>query len=337
MFTKIDLQWGYNNMRIKEGDEWKAVFSMPEGSFEPTVIFFGLTNSPATFQAMMNDLLRDLVVEEKVVAFIDDVMVAMETEEGHDEIVEEVLKRLEENDLFVKLEKCVWKVREVGFLGGIIGEDGVRMEKEKVQGVIEWPVPKSMKDVQKFLGLANYYRQFVKDFAMIAKPLHETTRKDKKWNWGERQQKAFEELKKRFTMEPVLVTPDLDKKMRIEVDASDFAMERVLSMKCEDERWRPVAYISKSLNEAERNYEIHDKEMLAIIQCLEAWRHFLEGAKGRFEIWTDHKNLEYFMKAQKLNRRQARWSLYLSRFDFALKHVAGKSMGRVDSLSRRVD
>ena len=138
-------------------------------------------------------------------------------------------------------------------------------------------------------------------------------------------------------MELVLVTPDLDKEMRVEANASDFAMEGVLTMKCEDERWRPVAYISKLLNETERNYEIHDKEMLAIIRCLEAWRHFLEGAKGRFEIWTDHKNLEYFMKAQKLNRRQARWSLYLSRFDFALKHVAGKSMGRADSLSRRVD
>ena len=285
----------------------------------------------------MNDLLKDLVVEEKVVVFIDDVMVATETEEGHDEIVEEVLKRLEENNLFVKPEKCIWKVREVGFLGVIIGKDGVRMEKEKVQGVIEWPVPKSMKDVQKFLGLANYYRQFVKDFATIAKPLHETTRKDKKWNWREKQQKAFEELKKRFTTEPVLVTPDLDKKIRVEVDVSDFAIGGVLSMKCEDEKWRPVAYISKSLNEAERNYEIHDKEMLAIIKCLEIWRHFLEGAKGRFEIWTDHKNLEYFMKAQKLNRRQARWSLYLSRFDFALKHVAGKSMRRADSLSRRVD
>ena len=108
-------------------------------------------------------------------------------------------------------------------------------------------------------------------------------------------------------------------------------------MKCEDERWRPVAYISKSLNKAERNYEIHDKEMLVIIRCLEAWRHFLERAKDWFEIWTDHKNLEYFMKAQKLNRRQARWLLYLLRFDFALKHVAGKSMGRADSLSRRVD
>jgi len=185
VFTKMDLRWGYNNVRIKEGDEWKAAFSMPEGSFEPIVMFFGLTNSPAMFQTMINDLLKDLVVEEKVAVFIDDVMIV--TKEGHNEIVEEVLRRLEENDLFVKLEKCVWKVKEVGFLEVIIGEDGVRIEKEKVQGVIEWPVPKSMKDVQKFLGLANYYRQFVKDFAKIAKPLHEMTRKENKWSWGERQ------------------------------------------------------------------------------------------------------------------------------------------------------
>jgi len=257
-------------VRIKERDEWKAAFSTPKGSFEPTVMFFGLTNSLATFQAMMNDLLRDLVVEKKVAIFIDDVMVVTETEEGHDEIVEEVLRRLEENDLFVKPKKCVWKVREVGFLEVIIGEDGVRMEKEKVQGVIEWPMPKSVKDVQKFLGLANYYRRFVKDFAKIAKLLHEMMRKEMKWNWGERQQKTFEELKERFTTEPVLVIPDLDKEMRVEADASDFTTGGVLSMKCEDKRWRPVAYISKSLNKAERNYEIHDKEILAIIQCLEA-------------------------------------------------------------------
>jgi len=267
---KMDLQWGYNNVRIKEGDKWKAAFSMPERSFEPTVMFFGLTNSPATFQAMMNDLLRDLVVEEKVAVFIDDVMIATETEEGHDEIVEEVLRWLEENDLFVKPEKCVWKVREVEFLRVIIGKDGVRMEKKKVQEVIEWPVPKSVKDVQKFLGLANYYRWFVKDFAKIAKPLYEMTRKENKWGWGERQQKAFEELKERFTIEPVLVTPDLDKEMRVEADASDFTTGRVLLMKYEDEKWRPVAYVSKLLNEAERNYEIHNKEMLAIIWCLEA-------------------------------------------------------------------
>jgi len=284
MFTKMDLCWGYNNVRIKEGDEWKAVFSTSEGSFEPTVMFFGLTNSPAMFQAMMNDLLRDLVVEEKVMVFIDDVMVATGIEEGHDEIVEEMLRRLEENDLFVKPEKYMWKVREVGFLGVIIGEDGVKMEKENLQGVVEWPVPKNVKDVQKFLGLANYYRQFVKDFAKIVKPLHEMMRKENKWSWGERQQKAFKELKERFMTEPVLVTPDLDKEMRVEADASDFATGGVLLMKCEDEKWKPVAYISKSLNEAERNYKIHDKEMLAIIRCLEAWRHFLEGAKDQFEI-----------------------------------------------------
>jgi len=257
-------------VRIKEGDEWKAAFLMPEGSFEPMVMFFGLTNSPAMFQAMINDLLRDLVVEEKVAVFIDDVMIVIETEEGHDEIVEEVLRRLEENDLFVKLEKCVWKVREVRFLEVIIGKDGVRMEKKKVQGVIEWPVLKSVKDVQKFWGLAKYYRQFVKDFAKIARPLHEMMRKEIKWSWREKQQKAFEELKERFMTEPILGTPDLDKEIRVEMDVSDFTTGGVLLMKYEDKRWRPVAYISKLLNETERNYEIHNKEMLAIIQCLEA-------------------------------------------------------------------
>ena len=180
VFTKMNLRWRYNNVRIKKGDKWKAAFSILEGSFKPMVMFFGLTNSPAIFQAMMNNLLRDLVVEEKIAVFIDDVMVMTETKEGHDEIVKEVLRRLEENDLFVKLEKCVWKVRKVGFLEVIIGENGIRIEKKKVQGVIEWPVSKNVKDMQKFLGLANYYKQFVKDFAKIAKLLHKMTRKENK-------------------------------------------------------------------------------------------------------------------------------------------------------------
>ena len=233
-------------------------------------------------------------------------MIATEIEEGHNEIVEEVLRRLEENNLFVKPGKYMQKVREVGFLGVIIEEDKVRMEKEKVQEVVEWPVPQSVKDVQKFLGLANYYRWFVKDFTKIARPLHEMMRKETKQSWEEKQQKVFKELKERFMIESVLVTPNLDKEMRVEADVSDFAIGGVLLIKWEDERWRLVVYISKSLNKAERNYEIHDKEMLVIIQCLEVWRHFLEGAKNQFEIQTDHKNLEYFMKAQKLNQRQAR-------------------------------
>ena len=153
----------------------------------------------------------------------------------------------------------------------------------------------------------------------------------------EREEKVFKELKERFTKEPVLAALDIDKKMRMEVNMSDYATGGVLSMECEDKLWRPVAFLSKLLNKTERNYKIHDKEMLAIIRGLEVWRHLLEGVQSKFEIWTDHKNLEYFMKAQKLNRRQARWALYLSRFDFTLKHVVGVKIGKVDGLSRRVD
>jgi len=153
----MDLRWGYNNMRIKEGDKWKVAFTTPEGSFEPTVIFFGLTNSPATFQTIMNELLRDLINTGKVAVFIDDIIVGTEDEEGYNELVAEVVKRLEENDLYVKSEKYKWKVREVGFLGVVIGLEGIKMEEEKVKGVLDWPTPKCVKDVQKFLGLANYY------------------------------------------------------------------------------------------------------------------------------------------------------------------------------------
>ena len=169
-------------MRIIEGDEWKLVFTTPEGSFEPMVMFFGLTNFPATFQAMMNELLRDLINTGKVAAFIDDVIIGTEIEEGHDELVAEVIKRLEENNLYVKPEKCRWKVREVGFLGVVIGPERIKMEKEKVKGVLEWPMPKYVKDVQKFLGLANYYCQFIEGFASIARSLYDMVKKDKKWD-----------------------------------------------------------------------------------------------------------------------------------------------------------
>jgi len=234
LFTKMDLRWGYNNVRIKEEDEWKATFMTPEGSFEPTVMFFGLRNSPATFQAMMNELLRDLINIEKVAAFIDDVIIGTETEERHDELVAEVIRRLEENDLYVKPEKCKWKVREVGFLGVVIELEGIKMEEEKMKEVLEWPMPKCVKDVQKFLGLANYYRRFIEGFASIARPLHDMMKKDKKWDWTEKQEEVFKELKEKFTKEPVLAALDLDKKMRMEVDASDYATGGVLLMECED-------------------------------------------------------------------------------------------------------
>jgi len=162
MFMKLDLRWGYNNIRIKEGDEWKVAFTMHIGAYEPTVMYFGLMNSPATFQTMMNNLFRDLINQGDMATFIDDILVAIDTEEGHNELVEEVLKRLEENNLFVKPKKCKWKVREIEFLGVVISPRGVEMQKEKVKGVLNWPAPQNVKEVQKFLGLANYYRRFIK-------------------------------------------------------------------------------------------------------------------------------------------------------------------------------
>jgi len=151
------------------------------GSFEPTIMFFGMTNLPTTFQAMMNEILRDLINKGKVAAFVDDVLVETEIEKGHDEIMEEILRRLEENDLYIKLEKCVWKARKIGFLGVVIGPNRIEMEVEKVDGVLSWPQLKNVKDVRKFLGLANYYRRFIKDFTRVARPINVLTQKDEKW------------------------------------------------------------------------------------------------------------------------------------------------------------
>jgi len=145
------------------------------GFFEPTVMFFGMTNLPATFQVMINKILRNLINKGKVAVFVDDVLVGTETEKGHNEVMEEILRRLEENDLYIKLEKCVWKVRKIGFLGVVIGPNGIEMEAEKVDGVLSWPQLKNVKDVRKFLDLTNYYRRFIKDFARVARPMNVLT------------------------------------------------------------------------------------------------------------------------------------------------------------------
>ena len=198
------------------------------------MMFFGLTNLPAKFQAMMNKLLRDLINTGKVAAFIDDIIVRTENKERHDELVVEVIKRLEENNLYMKPEKYKWKVREIGFLGVVIGLEGIKMEKKKIKRVLEWPTPKYVKDIQKFLELANYYHQFIEGFVSIAKPLHDLIKKDQKWNYTEKQVEAFRELKEQFTKELVLVVLDINKKMRMKVDMLDYTTGGVLSIECED-------------------------------------------------------------------------------------------------------
>lgn len=336
IFSKMDVRWGYNNVRIKEGDEWKAAFKTNRGLFEPTVMFFGLMNSPATFQSMMNELFKDLIDSGKVIIYMDDILVFTRTMEEHRAIVRQVLQRLQDNDLFLKPEKCVFEQDLVEYLGLIIFHDKIAMDPVKVAGIQDWPTPRTVKDVQSFLGFGNFYRCFIKDFSKVAQPLFDLTKKDCTWNWSMEYQTAFDTLKAAFVSSPVLVMPDAKKPYLVEVDASDFATGGILSQKGDDGHWHPVAYLSKALSEPERNYDIYDKELLAIICTLEAWRHYLEGAPDTVEIWTDHKNLEHFKTAQKLSRRQARWALFLTQFDFSLVHKPGVSH-RPDPMSQRPD
>lgn len=336
-FTKLDVRWGYNNVRIKEGDEWKAAFRTNRGLFEPLVMFFGLTNSPATFQTMMNDLFRDLINEGVCIIYMDDILIFTDDLEKHRRAVWRALKILEDNKLYLKAEKCEFEKTKIEYLGLIISPGKMEMDPVKIDGVTNWPEPTSVKEVQSFVGFVNFYRRFIEGFSEIARPLHDLTRKSTPWVWGEEQRNAFELLKKKVTSSPVLIFPDDHKPYKLEADSSDYATGAVLSQQADDSKWHPVAFLSKSLSVVERNYEIHDKEMLAIIRALEEWRHYLEGTEHKFEIWTDHKNLEYFMSAKKLNRRQARWSLFLSRFHFSLHHRPGTKSLKPDALSRRPD
>jgi len=198
------------------------------GPYEPVIMFFGMTNLPTTFQGMMNKILRNMINERKVAVFVDDVLVRIETEEEHNEIVEEMLRRLEENDLYVKPEKCAWKVQKVNFLGVVMGQGKIEMEEDKMAGVLNWPVPKTARDVRKFLGLANYYRRFVKDFTKLAQFLNNLMKKEEKWKWMSEQQDAFEQLKEVFTSRLLLVAPDLDREFRVKADVSNFATGGVL-------------------------------------------------------------------------------------------------------------
>ena len=192
------------------------------------------------------------------------------------------------------------------------------MDLLKVEGVKNWPTPSKVKHVQAFLGLANFYQHFIKDFSKIAHPLTVLTCKDAPWQWGEEQETAFQALKTAFTTAPILQIPSDTAPFHLETDSSDFATGAVLEQLGEDKLWHPVAFYSKSLNEHECNYEIYNKELLAIIQALEKYQHYLEGHPEPVEIWSDHLNLTYFRQAQKLTRRQACWSLFLSRFNFNL-------------------
>ncbi|KAJ3533934.1 hypothetical protein NMY22_g7130 [Coprinellus aureogranulatus] len=269
-----------------------------------------------------------------VAVYLDDILIFTATLEEHREIVNEVLTRLRKHDLYLRPEKCEFEKTEIEYLGLVIREGEIRMDPAKVEAVRNWPIPKNLREVRGFLGFANFYRRFIKDFSKIARPLNDLTKKDTPWTWGPDQQAAFETLRTAFISSPILAIWDPNRPTRIEVDASGYATGGVFLQKLDDGLWHPVAFRSASMQQAERNYEIYDREMLAIIEALKDWRHFLEGLPEAFEIVTDHSNLEYWRTAQDLSRRQCRWSLYLSRFNFFLTHRPGKANTQADPLSR---
>jgi hypothetical protein len=293
-FTKFDVRWGYNNVRIRKGDKWKAAFTTDQGLFEPLVMFFRLTNSPATFQALMNSIFADLIAKGVVAVYLDDILIYTKTIKEHREITREVLRRLEKNNLYPRPAKCGFECTEVEYLGMLIRENHVSMDPAKVQAVTDWPAPRNLKDVRGFLGFANFYCRFIEGFARIARPLNDLTKKDAPWSWGPSEQKAFSELKERFTSSPVLVMWQPDLETRMEVDASAFATGGVISQKqLSDGLHHSIAFRSESLSEPERNYEIYDRKLLAIVRGLEDWGHYLIGLPEPFTIATDHRNLEY--------------------------------------------
>ena len=351
-FTKFDIRWGYNNIRITKGDEWKAAFRTNLGLFEPLVMTFGLCNAPATFQTFMNSIFQTLIAGGHVVVYLDDILIFHNDAAELDKLTRVVLEILAEHDLFLKPEKCSFNKTSIEYLGVYVSEGSVTMDPAKVAGILNWPVPTCLKHVQAFLGFCNFYRRFIKDYAAIARPLFDLSRKEElspelqplgklvklpvPFVWGDAQNNAFRTLINAFTSAPVLALPDHDKPFRLITDASDFATGAILEQPDALNRWHPVAYFSKSLQPAERNYEIHDKELLAIIRALETFRHYLEGRLDVLDIWSDHGNLVYFNTKQKLTRRQARWALFLSRFHFCILHKPGV-YNKSDTLSQRPD
>jgi hypothetical protein len=334
VFTKIDLRGAYNLVRIKKGDEWKTAFRTRYGHFEYTVMPFGLTNAPAVFQHMMNDIFRDYL-DQFVVIYLDDLLIFSKSQEEHDKHVALVLEKLREVGLYAKLEKCEFDKDSIEFLGYVISPEGIVMDKSKVDTLLSWAPPTTLKEVQSFLGFANFYRIFIKNYSSLVAPLTALTRKDCPFQWSTQAQQAFDKLKTKFTTAPILAHARFDQPYVVETDGSDFALGAVLSQIQEDGKLHPIAFYSRKFTAAEINYEIYDKELLAIVAAFEQWRHYLCGAQHTTTVFTDHKNLLYYTTTRRLNRRQARWSMFLADFDFEIKYRPGSQQLKPDALSRR--
>ena len=334
VFSKIDLESGYWQVRIAEQDVPKTAFRTRYGHYEFKVMPFGLTNAPAAFQGAMNDLFR-AYLDDFVVVFLDDILVYSKDPTKHLEHLEIVLNKLREHQFFAKLAKCAFGQDRIEFLGHIVGPEGIQMDPRKVEAVRQWPRPTSVTEVRAFLGLAGYYRRFVKGFLRIAAPLTNLTKQNTLVTeaWTDACEQAFQELKDALTSAPVLLFPDLTKPFVVYTDASKVAAGAVL-LQDQGAGLQPVAFHSKKFTPAEVRYPVYEQELFALVGALQEWRCYLEG--GQAIIYTDHQSLQRLMAQPKLNGRQARWLELIWHYQHVIKFKEGVA-NLADPFSRRPD
>ena len=284
----------------------------------------------------MNDIFSDML-DVHVIIYLDDILVYSDDPKEHKKHVQEVLCRLRLNGLYCKPGKCHFDKDTVNYLGSILSKDRLKMDPSKVQIIQDWPEPWKVKDIQSFLGFANFYRHFISNYSDIVVPLTRLTRKGTPWNFSNTARRSFEVLKTAFTTVPILTHWIPDKQLIVETDASDYALGAILSLQLDSGEIHPVAFHSRTFTPPELNYDIHDKELLAIFEAFRVWRHYLEGFGIPIDVLTDHKNLEYFSTTKVLTCRQAHWSEYLSQFNLVICFRPGKLGTKLDALTRRWD
>ena len=330
-FSTLDLISGYWQVHIEESDRPKTAFCTTEGLFQFRVMPFGLCNAPATFQRLMDLVLSGLQWEHCLV-YLDDVIILGRTFKEHIQNIQLVLQRLREAGLKVKPSKCVFFRREVRYLGHIVSREGVSPDPSKTEKVASWPTPRSVKEVQQFLGFSSYYRRFVEDYATLAKPLHRLTERSSKFLWTPECQRSFDELRCRLVSPPILAHPDFSLPFTLDTDASDIGIGGVLSQVGADGKERVIAYGSRLLTKAERQYCTTRKELLAVVMFTKQYRPYLAGQQ--FILRTDHSSLSWLHNFRDPQGQLARWLEQLQEFNFTVVHRRGRKHTNADALSR---